>query len=68
MLTKYESLNKLSLVVRCEASTVCSDYNSVSSPSVASDSESDVSHVTSTFDSTHDQDSNDRNELTSSSR
>ena len=67
MVTTYESLDKLLLVVRCEASTVCSDYISLISPFVPFDSEGDASHVTSTVDSTHDKGNNDSNELASSS-
>ena len=67
MVTTYESLDKLLLVVRCEASTVCLDYISLISPFVPFDSEGDVSRVTSTVDSTHDKGSNDSNELASSS-
>ena len=67
MATTYESLDKLLLVVRCETSTVCSDYISLISPFVPFDSEADASHVTSTVDSTHDKGSNDSNELASSS-
>ena len=63
----YESLDKLLLVVRCETSTVCSDYISLISQFVPFDSEGDANHVTSTVDSTHDKGSNDSNKLASSS-